>query len=116
MHKNPLKSHFRAYKCNKNHKIRCKDTAFCAYMQGLDEKKSHFVAIFLCLAFSYQYSVVSVQSSVFSNQFLDSAMTPFISSIICLPRCALMRIDSPAAIISFSVGLPLPITDVACCP
>ena len=27
-----------------------------------------------------------------------------------------MRIDSPAAIMSSSVGLPLPITDVACCP
>ena len=66
MHKNPLKSHFRAYKCNKNHKIRRKDTTFCAYMQGLDEKKSHFVAIFF--VFSIQLSVFSHQCSVISIQ------------------------------------------------
>ena len=105
-----------AYKCNKITKSAAKILHFAHICKDWTKKNRILLRFFLCLAFSYQYSVVSVQSSVFSNQFLDSAMTPFISSIICLPRCALMRIDSPAAIISFSVGLPFPITDVACCP
>ena len=35
-------------------KIRCKGTTIFWNMQGLDEKKSRFVAIFLCLVLRFQ--------------------------------------------------------------
>ena len=90
-----------AYKCNKITKSAAKILHFAHICKDWTKKNRILLRFFLCLAFSYQYSVVSVQSSVFSNQFLDSAMTPFISGEQIFENSVFAKAYDRAAMDSF---------------